>query len=116
MKKRVRRWSADDLDRIRQIKDYIIHHLGEELLIRNLAVRCAMNEKKLNESFLYLNGIRIAPFIRQKRMEKAHQLLVQTDFPIKEINVLCGYPNLSSFHRAFLEYYAYTPASLRNVS
>lgn len=116
MKKRLRRWSKDDLDRLHCTKDFITQNLSEELLLRDLAAKTAMNEKKLKEAFFFLYGIRIKQFILQERMKKAHDHIVHTDAPIKGIHHLCGYRDLSSFYRAFTSYYGYTPASLRNLS
>lgn len=115
MRKRVRRWTRDDLDRLEKIHAFITANLSEEFSLASLARQAAMNEKKLNEGFTYLFGEKLKPFILQQRMAQAHGLLLSTDDLIKSIASSCGYKDLSSFYRAFKKFYGYAPARLRNM-
>jgi AraC family transcriptional regulator, transcriptional activator of the genes for pyochelin and ferripyochelin receptors len=115
MGQRKRRWSKDDLDRLQQLKDYILANLSAELRLSTLCRLATMNEKKLNEGFLYVHGVRLRGFILEQRMQRAHHLLLESDMPIKRIAAESGYPDLSSFYRAFTGVHGFPPAALRSI-
>lgn len=51
--------------------------------------------------------------LQEKRLNKAKQLLNETDFSIVEIISLVGYENLTYFYKIFKEKYGYTPKDFR---
>ena len=51
--------------------------------------------------------------LQEKRLNKAKQLLNETDISIVEIISLVGYENLTYFYKIFKEKYGYTPKDFR---
>lgn len=51
--------------------------------------------------------------LQEKRLNKAKQLLNETDFSIVEIISLVGYENFTYFYKIFKEKYGYTPKDFR---
>ena len=115
MRKRIRRWTKDDLDRLQKVYTYIGNSLSTELTLTCLSKQAAMNEKKLNEGFSYLYGKKIKAFILQARMERAYLLLQSGDDLIKVVASNFGYKDVSSFYRAFKKYYGFAPAIIRHI-
>ena len=53
--------------------------------------------------------------LQEKRLNKAKQLLNETDFSIVEIISLVGYENLTYFYKIFKEKYGYTPKNYKSI-
>ena len=68
-------------------------------------------KEKLEYIGLDLNNI--AQFIKNYRLEKAYNLLKNTDLPVTQISFDVGFSNVSYFIRSFKEKYKVTPKELR---
>ena len=53
--------------------------------------------------------------LQEKRLNRAKQLLNETDISIVEIISLVGYENLTYFYKIFKEKYGYTPKNYKGV-
>lgn len=53
--------------------------------------------------------------LQEKRLNKAKQLLNETDISVVEIISLVGYENLTYFYKIFKEKYGYTPKEFKNI-
>jgi AraC-like DNA-binding protein len=97
--------------------------LARELLIKDistkplstaaLAKKVSINEFKLKKGFRQLFGMSILECFIEARMQKAKELLLTTDQPIKAICIQAGYPRITNFITAFRKRFGYTPGSLR---
>ncbi len=83
------------------------------LSLRTLAKAVAINEFKLKAGFKQLFGISVFDCLHEARMQKARELLLSTNEPLKQICVLTGYPRMTNFITAFRKRFGYTPGSLR---
>lgn len=81
--------------------------------IRELARAVSISEFKLKDGFKQLFGLSIFECLQEARMERARELLVETNEPLKNICVLTGYSRMTNFITAFRTRYGYTPGSLR---
>lgn len=78
-----------------------------------LSKAAAINEFKLKVGFQQIFGMSVFNCLFEARMDKAKQLLLTTNKPIKEICTLSGYPRMTNFITAFRKRFGYTPGSLR---
>ncbi|MBS4956167.1 MAG: helix-turn-helix domain-containing protein [Clostridium sp.] len=53
--------------------------------------------------------------LQEKRLNKAKQLLNETDISVVEIIYLVGYENLTYFYKIFKEKYGYTPKNYKSI-
>ena len=53
--------------------------------------------------------------LQEKRLNKAKQLLNETDISVVEIISLVGYENLTYFYKIFKEKYGYTPKNYKSI-
>lgn len=83
------------------------------LSLQMLSRSVAINEFKLKAGFRQLFGVSVFDCLHEARMEKARELLLSTNKPIKQICVLTGYPRMTNFITAFRKKFGYTPGSLR---
>lgn len=83
------------------------------LSLRMLAKAVAINEFKLKAGFKQLFGTSVFDCLQEARMQKARELVLSTNEPLKQICVLTGYPRMTNFITAFRKRFGYTPGSLR---
>jgi len=83
------------------------------LSLRMLSKAVAINEFKLKAGFKQLFGLSVFDCLQEARMQKARELLLSTNQPLKQICVLSGYPRMTNFITAFRKRFGYTPGSLR---
>ena len=102
-----------DQDALFVARDLILADITKHLTIKELSQLVNLNEFKLKSGFKEIFGIGPFEFLLQARMEKARELLLETDKPMKEIAALTGFEFLTNFIAAFRKYYGYTPGELR---
>lgn len=60
-------------------------------------------------------GLPVMRFVTQKRMELGQQLLIDSNFNIKQICFHCGYLHSSSFIKVFFQHYGMSPQQYRKA-
>lgn len=65
------------------------------------------------EQFKRYTGKTVVEYLKSIKMNKACELLKNTDTPIIEISNILGYASLSHFNRVFKDYLGITPAAYR---
>lgn len=99
---------------ISQILEYIHRHYAQpELSLSLVATRFKLSESYLSFFFKKQTGRNFMDYIESYRMEKAQELLTDTDLSIKEIYGKVGYNSAQSFRRAYKRLTGVTPNSLR---
>lgn len=68
----------------------------------------------LQRAFVKYFGMSPKQYIIRLRMEKALELLMKNDLPVKEISFSCGFSDEKYFARVFKEKYGYPPSRFRN--
>lgn len=58
-------------------------------------------------------GFNFKELLQRKRLNKAVELMCETDLPVSDIIAAVGYENNSYFHRVFKEHYHMTPRAFR---
>lgn|SRR5690242_4290080 len=95
-------------------KKLLLEDLSKKpLSLRMLAKAVAINEFKLKAGFKQIFGITVFDCLYEARMQKARQLVLSTNEPLKQICALTGYPRMTNFITAFRKRFGYTPGSLR---
>jgi transcriptional regulator GlxA family with amidase domain len=108
---RVRTGIRDDL--VLAAAALMEERLETSLSLSRLAGELGVTIGKLERSFLAEMGMRPSNFVRQMRMQRAHDLLEHSNLSVREIGLACGYSSFSSFIRAFRELYRKTPRQAR---
>lgn len=103
----------NEQDSIFVARDLILADITKHLTIKELSQLVNLNEFKLKSGFKEIFGMGPFELLLQARMEKARELLLETDKPMKEIAALTGFEFLTNFIAAFRKYYGYTPGELR---
>ena len=98
-----------------------MHHLMVENLSLPLSIQAICEELDQSPKQLRRRCIRRykqtpSAYYRSRRLEAAHQLVVNSDHSLTEIALSCGYETLSSFSRMFRDHYGQPPQQVRMQS
>jgi transcriptional regulator GlxA family with amidase domain len=87
--------------RLQQVLLYIEDHLADKLSLKRLARQVFLSESHL--SLLNRQKLKMAPmeYVRQVRLHKARELLLTTNYRIKEIAEMVGFGEQSQLSSAF---------------
>ena len=99
---------------IETVKEYIHNHYSEELGAQQLADMVYLAPSYLSSLFKKETGQNLSKYIKQYRMEKAKELLTDTNMKIVNISEKTGYPNVSYFCQSFREYFGVSPQKFRD--
>lgn len=96
-----------------QVLDYINDYLDQDIKLADLAALLGMSQ--FHFCHLFKQAIAITPYqyLLQQRIECAKQLLKQTDQPIMEIALQCGFNNHSHLSQQFRRFTGITPKAFR---
>ena len=103
----------EEKERLIAIKLLLEQNLYARYTLRELAKKAFMNEFKLKKGFRQLFNTSIQALHCELRMQKAIQLLKETDLKLEEIAREIGYHFLTSFIAAFRRSYKITPYTYR---
>jgi AraC-like DNA-binding protein len=84
-----------------------------ELRVPELAREVGLSTGHLSRLFHHYTGLRLVDYIARVRVEKAREAIVQTQQPITEVALACGFGSLSQFNRAFRRIVGQAPRQLR---
>jgi xylan 1,4-beta-xylosidase len=100
--------------RIRRISGYINEHYAEKISLESLARQVYLSPYYLSHFFKKKMGFTFQEYLNFVRLQKAVELVSQTDKQINAISQLCGFPGSKSFNRVFKNYYGITPRVMRS--
>jgi AraC-like DNA-binding protein len=100
-------------ERISQALKYIDSHLSENISVSRLADMVYISPFYFHRTFSAIVGKAIAEYIRDRRLQYAAILLSQTDKPIIDIGLDCGYNSAQAFSRAFRNCFGMPPSEYR---
>ena len=92
---------------------YIRAHCHKRLTLPELADLCFYTPEHFSRRFKAFAGMTLTQYIRQCRVERAKQLLEETNTPIDIILSDCGFTNRTAFFRSFSEAVGCTPLQYR---
>jgi AraC family transcriptional regulator len=96
-----------------QVLEYINEHLNQDIKLADLAALLGMSQ--FHFSHLFKQSIGMAPYqyLLQQRVERAKQLLKQTDQSIMDIAFMCGFNSHSHLSKQFRQLTGMTPSAYR---
>jgi transcriptional regulator GlxA family with amidase domain len=98
--------------RLRQVVEMIEAEPASS--IANLAMHVSLSPAHLQRLFKRQTGLQLGSLVIERRLQKAAELLIQTNLSIKEIAHTVGYRHHSSFVRAFQRRFSQAPKHYRS--
>ncbi len=108
--------SVDDdtqLDQIDAILKRITDNIAQELSAAQLATELGMTESRFSRFFRRATGNTFTDFVNQVRINRACQLLMESERLITHICYEVGFNNVANFNRRFLNIKGMTPSEFR---
>lgn len=97
-----------------QCTEYIYNHIHDRITVNDLADFTGLSPSYLSRLFKKELGIAISDYIREKKIEKAQNLLKYSDFSFIEIANYLSFSSQSHFIQAFEKLVGMTPKKYRD--
>ncbi|MEZ5498672.1 MAG: AraC family transcriptional regulator [Steroidobacteraceae bacterium] len=105
-----------DVERIHRAREVIEKRFVAPPTIGELARSVGLNEGKLMHAFKQMFGCTIFDFAQQLRMQRAKELLEQSDLAVTQVAFEVGYEYSSNFTTAFKRHFGVTPKAARDAA
>ncbi len=89
------------------------HHLEDTLSGDQLAAQVGLSVRHMNRLFKTHFASSPARFYLGLRLDRARALLEQTDMPVAEVGLACGFASTSHFIRCYRKRFGHTPTAAR---
>jgi|SRR5665213_1936991 len=104
-----------DIECFKKAKSIIDVDTSVHYSIETLAEKIGIGKTKLKKGFKEYFKMGLFAYLREQRMIKAAQLLINSNKTIKEISKATGYKYYSNFLSAFTAYYGIPPSKYRKL-
>lgn len=98
-----------------EVCHYLTDHMDQRITTAELSARFGVSQTQIKTSFRSLYGASVHAYIRQRKMEEAARLLLESNYSVLEIAGLVGYENGSKFARVFRDLMGMTPSQYRRT-
>lgn len=105
--------SEKNKHRITSIINYIDKNYQEDLTIEKFSEVFGLSEGHLSKLFKDNLGMTIKSYISQTRAKEVKQALLDSDLPLIDIAIMCGFPSVKSMNKVFKDLYHITPSQFR---
>jgi AraC-type DNA-binding domain-containing proteins len=95
--------------------DYIYSHIHSRITLRELANRLDLSESYLSKLFVMEVGIPISDYIRERKLERAENMLKFSDYDIADIANYFSFSSQSHFTQAFEKQVGLSPKKYRDL-
>jgi AraC family transcriptional regulator, regulatory protein of adaptative response / DNA-3-methyladenine glycosylase II len=89
--------------------------VGAAVRMPALAGRLGVTERHLRRVFAQAHGVSPIDYLTTQRLLQAKQLLTDTDLPVTEVALACGFESLRRFNAVFAEQVRLKPTELRRA-
>jgi AraC-like DNA-binding protein len=91
-------------------------NIMNSLSLQQLAMMSGRSLSSFRRDFLAIYNMPPSHYIRQKRLEKARELLKSTTMTVTDICYTLGFENIAHFSRLFKSYFKSSPSEFRLVT
>jgi AraC-like DNA-binding protein len=99
---------------LRGVREYIDRHYARPLTIERLAALAGLSPFHFIRAFRAATGLTPHQYLRNRRIDRAKELLVTTPMPVTEVCDAVGFQSLGSFSSLFRRLTGETPAGYRS--
>jgi AraC family transcriptional regulator len=105
----LRSWQA------RKVRDYIDSHIAAPVLVADLCALVRLSEAHFSRAFRRTFGRSPHAFVIKRRVELAAQYMLETDAPLSDIALRCGFTDQPHLCKHFRQTTGHTPAAWRRA-
>ena len=103
---------ASEKEKLYTAKDIISNNIATPPSLSELSKMIGLNNNKLKKNFKELFGVPVFKYLQNERLEKAQELLRNSEMNIQEVSWFVGYESVSSFSNAFLKKFGFRPSKV----
>ena len=103
-------------DVLLHVKSFLDENFCAKITLLELSKHCFYNPSYLSRAFKARFKVSITNYIKNKRLEKANELITSTNNTVESVIMSVGYTDRTSFYREFSKKYGITPITLREKS
>jgi transcriptional regulator GlxA family with amidase domain len=107
------RGQAPDREPLRDVQNWLVDNLSDDLSVPALARRAAMSPRNFARAFLREVGVTPARYVEDVRLEAARRLLETTARPVEDVATACGFGTSETMRRVFARRLGVAPADYR---
>jgi len=104
----------DELQRIQDVSDFIKNYPELQHSIKSICSKSGLSPNKLQEGFKFMHGRTVSDYVRNVRLEKAEDLIKNTDLNISEVVYTIGLTSRSYFCKIFKNKYDCSPKEYKS--
>ena len=101
--------------KIYTVASYIHAHYAEPISLDFLAQEFYMSSCYLSHRFKAVTGFTLTDYIQMTKVRNVQSLLINTDIPITEAALSCGFTSFSQFNRVFHKHIGMSPSQYRKL-
>ena len=101
---------------VRQVMEYVQENYMESITIDTIADHIGISYSYLRKLYKEATGQNLSDHLNQLRIQKAKQLLLETNYTVKEIASMCGFNHERSFSRSFTQIEGVSPSKFKEIS
>ncbi|GMK37730.1 hypothetical protein PCCS19_07840 [Paenibacillus sp. CCS19] len=109
------RSSSTEVNYGERITSYLEEHYCEEIVFEDMAKEIGISYSYMRKIVMELTGKSLIDYTNSLRIEKAKQLLLESNLTITQIAAEVGYANVQSFNRFFRKYEGMPPSSYKTL-
>lgn len=113
IEKRAKAYNRSQVDVVKKVEKYMTNHLEQRLTIDELSQEFCISATALKSLFKEIYGKPIFTYMKDYRIQKAKDLLIESDYNISEIATIVGYKSQSKFGAVFRDTTGLTPFEYR---
>ena len=95
------------------VEAVLFNRYKEKLSLNDLAAALCVSPRQASRIVKKRYGVTFSELLRNERMRRAGELLLQTDRSVSQVAFSCGFENENYFFVQFKEIYGVTPAEFR---
>jgi AraC family transcriptional regulator len=99
----------------RKVHHYIDEHISDSLSVADLAALLELSKAHFSRSFKQAFGESPYAFVIRRRLELAIQYMLETDLPLSDIALRCGFVDQPHLCKNFRRSMGHTPAAWRRA-
>lgn len=104
---------SDKTELVKKAVEYINANYMKDISLNTLSEYVYLSPSYLGRLFREQIGLTFSEYLIKVRMEKARELLLNTNFKINDIASKCGYRNIQSFNKMFGKCFNCSPSEFR---
>ena len=108
--------SDASLQQISEVVDYLTANYASQFTMSDIARQWKMTESQFSRYFKRVTGNTFTNFVNRLRINRACQMLAESNRYISTICFDVGFNNVSNFNRRFIEIKSITPGQYRRLS